>query len=194
PLISMASALAESGRPFTFHYAGRSAGVMAWLERLGALFGPALAPHFDDRTPIDLQAVAAAARDHALYICGPKGMIDATRAAAEAAGIPPERIHVELFTTPASSSGDTAFEVELASDGRVIPVAPGQSIIEALEQAGVDLIYDCQRGDCGICQTGVISGIPDHRDVVLSEAERASGKVMQICVSRAKSPRLVLDI
>ena len=55
-------------------------------------------------------------------------------------------------------------------------------------------MYDCQRGDCGICQTDVISGTPDHRDVVLSEDERASGKVMQICVSRAKSERLVLDI
>ena len=63
-----------------------------------------------------------------------------------------------------------------------------------LEEGGVHLIYDCQRGDCGICQTDIVEGEPDHRDVVLSDAERESGKVMQICVSRAKSPRLVLDI
>ena len=86
-----------------------------------------------------------------------------------------------------------SFEVEI-SDGQVFTVPPGQSIIEVLEAAGVDVMYDCQRGDCGICQTDVISGEPDHRDVVLSDDERASGKVMQICVSRAKSARLVLDI
>jgi len=63
-----------------------------------------------------------------------------------------------------------------------------------LVAGGVDVMYDCQRGDCGICQCDVLSGAPDHRDVVLSEAERAAGNVMQICVSRAKSPRLVLDI
>ena len=63
-----------------------------------------------------------------------------------------------------------------------------------LEEHDVDVLYDCQRGDCGICQCDVIEGLPDHRDVVLSEAERAAGDVMQICVSRAKSARLVLDI
>lgn len=63
-----------------------------------------------------------------------------------------------------------------------------------LEEEGVDLIYDCQRGDCGICQTTVLSGIPDHRDVILTDDERAANDVMQICVSRAKSDRLVLDL
>ena len=73
-----------------------------------------------------------------------------------------------------------------------IPV--GKTIVEVLDAAGIDIMFDCQRGDCGICQTDVISGTPDHRDVILSDDERASGEVMQICVSRAKSPRLVLDI
>ena len=66
--------------------------------------------------------------------------------------------------------------------------------IQALEAAGLDVLYDCQRGDCGICQCGVIEGVPDHRDVILSDDEKASNKVMQICVSRAKSERLVLDL
>ena len=125
-------------------------------------------------------------------------MIDAARACAETAGIDGSRVHIELFDNAAASAteegGDDAFEVEVASTGQVFNVAPGQSIIEALEAGGVDLIYDCQRGDCGICQTDVVSGDPDHRDVVLSDDERSGGKVMQICVSRAKTARLVLDI
>ena len=86
------------------------------------------------------------------------------------------------------------FEVEISDTGQVVTVGADQSIIEALEAAGVDVMYDCQRGDCGICQCDVISGTPDHRDFVLSDAEKAAGNVMQICVSRAKSDRLVLDI
>jgi vanillate O-demethylase ferredoxin subunit len=76
----------------------------------------------------------------------------------------------------------------------VIQVKADQSIIGALEEAGLDLLYDCQRGDCGICQCDVISGEPDHRDIILTDEEKASNTVMQICVSRAKSKRLVIDI
>ncbi|MCE8518097.1 oxidoreductase [Ruegeria pomeroyi] len=192
PLISMATELAASGRVFTFHHAGRSAGDMAYVDRLAAAFGDRYHPHYDDTAPLDLNTLMAGLTDHVLYICGPKGMIDAARAAAEAAGI--ADIHVELFTNAAPSAGDSAFEIEIASSGQVITVAPDQTIIEALEAAGLDPLYDCQRGDCGICQTEVIAGTPDHRDVVLSQAERDSGKVMQICVSRALSARLVLDL
>ena len=88
----------------------------------------------------------------------------------------------------------TRSRVELASTGQVFTIPVGRTIIEILEENGFDVMYDCQRGDCGICQTEVIEGTPDHRDVVLTEEERASGRVMQICVSRAKSVRLLLDL
>lgn len=194
PLISMATALRAQSRPFVFHYSGRSADAMAWLDRLRDTFGADFHAHFDDTAPLDLAALMAGLAGHALYICGPKGMIEAARSAAEAAGIAPADIHVELFTSAAPAASDSAFEVEIASSGQVITVEAGQTIIEALEAAGLDPLYDCQRGDCGICQTEVIAGTPDHRDVVLSQAERDSGKVMQICVSRALSARLVLDL
>ena len=109
-------------------------------------------------------------------------------------GVPSHDIHVELFATPTADQDDAAFEVEIASTNEVITVAPGTTIIDVLNAAGHDVMYDCQRGDCGICQVNVLDGTPDHRDVVLSDAEKKSGKVMQICVSRAKSARLVLDI
>lgn len=91
-------------------------------------------------------------------------------------------------------AGDTPFEVVLDSTGESYLVPPGKTILEVLIEAGVDPIHDCTRGECGICQVAVIEGIPDHRDFVLSDAEKASGKVMQICISRSKTPRLVIDL
>lgn len=194
PLISMATALQADGREFRFHYAGRNRDAMACLDRITNVFGAQVQAHFDDEAPVDLTALMAGAGAHQIYICGPKGMIDAARNAAEAAGIPADQIHVELFTAPETGNGDTSFEVEIASTGQVFSVPADKTIVEALEEGGMDLMVDCQRGDCGICQTDVISGTPDHRDVVLSQSERDSGKVMQICVSRALSDRLVLDL
>ena len=195
PLISMATHLMRTGRSFTFVYTARSRDVMGFSTLLDSHFGSALRLHFDDTDPLDLGTLMADfAPDTHLYICGPRGMIDAARTAATTIGLPETQIRVELFSNTATAIGDTSFEVEISSTGQVFDIPPGQSIIEVLEDAGVDLVYDCQRGDCGICQTDVISGIPDHRDVVLTQAERESGKLMQICVSRAISPRLVLDL
>ncbi|MBG6178424.1 vanillate O-demethylase ferredoxin subunit [Labrenzia sp. EL_208] len=195
PLISMATRLQSQGRSFALHYSARTSSRMGFADQLKSAFGEASHFYFDDTEPLDLSELmqAQTAGSH-VFICGPKGMIDAARTAAAAAGIPGDAVHVELFSTPEVQTGDSAFEIEVHDTGQVVSVAPDQTIIEALEEAGLDVMYDCQRGDCGICQTDVISGTPDHRDVVLSDAEKASGKVMQICVSRAKSARLVLDI
>jgi ferredoxin len=89
---------------------------------------------------------------------------------------------------------DTAIEVVLKRSGLTFIVPPDKSILQVLIEEAVDPMYDCQRGECGICQVTVLEGIPDHRDHILSESERAENNVMQICVSRAKTPRLVLDL
>lgn len=194
PIISMATALHHCGQSFALHYSGRNRAAMAYADDLILHFGDTAQIYTDDETPLDMAAVIANLGQAHLYICGPKGFIDAARSAAEQAGVSADRVHVELFTSPEAANTDTPFEVEIASTGQVVTIPTDQTIVEALEEAGVDVMYDCQRGDCGICQTTVISGEPDHRDVVLSEAERAAGDVIQICVSRAKSARLVLDI
>ncbi|WP_233192818.1 PDR/VanB family oxidoreductase [Acidimangrovimonas sediminis] len=197
PILSMAGALKAGGRPFRLYYFGRAEGELAFLPDLATLCGDSLTTGYDSVDgPPDLGAILAATPAGAdLYVCGPGGMIEAMKTAWAEEGRPAERLHYELFTaTPPPAAGDQPFEVEIASTGKVVTVAPAQTIIEALEEAGVDVVYDCQRGDCGICQTGVISGVPEHRDVVLSDEEKASNKVMQICVSRAVSPRLVLDL
>ena len=107
---------------------------------------------------------------------------------------PQRRLHFEIFTAPEEKSGDAGFEVELKNSGRVYEIPACKTILDVLLEAGEDPMHDCKRGDCGICQTTVIEGIPDHRDYILSESEKASNKVMQICISRAKTKRLVLDL
>jgi ferredoxin len=89
---------------------------------------------------------------------------------------------------------DQAFEVVLKSTGESFHIPVGKSILDVLIEAGKDPLYDCKRGECGICQVGVIDGVPDHRDFILSDAQKAAGKLMQICVSRSKTSRLVLDL
>lgn len=197
PIASMASALLRQDREFALHYSGRAQGGLAFIEALRELLGERLTEHYDDLNGghLDVDAVLSAADPEShLYVCGPKPMIEAVQRTARKQGWPEERIHFEVFTPPVAQSGDRAFEVEIASTGECFTIPVGQSIIEVLEAAGQDLIYDCQRGDCGICQTDVVSGEPDHRDVVLTDSEKAEGKVMQICVSRARSAKLVLDL
>lgn len=195
PMISMATKLQQQACPFQLHYTARDTSRMGFSNALNAAFGDAVSLYIDDANAVDLtMLMSAQAPNTKVYLCGPRGMIDAARSAALNAGLAEDAIHIELFSTPDTQEGDVAFEVEISSTGQVVKVEADQTIIEALEAAGVDVMYDCQRGDCGICQCDVISGTPDHRDVVLSDDERASGKVMQICVSRAKSARLVIDV
>lgn len=196
PILSMAAELKKRGLPFGVHYAGRTRSGLAFVSRMREICGDVLSLHYDDdESRLDIgAALDRVAADAHLYVCGPSGMIDAVKANAAEQGFSAERIHSELFKSDADAFANTAFEVEVHSTGQVVTVGAGQTIIEALEEAGLDPLYDCRRGDCGICQCGVISGIPDHRDVILTDEEKASNKVMQICVSRARSARLVLDL
>ena len=194
PMISMASALFAANQDVSLIFAGRSEADMAYCAELRKALGDNLHLHFDDKSGVmDLDGVIAKLGQSHLYICGPRKMIDAAREKADIAKIAPERIHFELFEAAKPVGGDVAFEVEI-NDGTVFEIPPDKTIIEVLVENDVDVMYDCQRGDCGICQCDVLEGVPDHRDAVLSQSERDSGDVMQICVSRAKSSRLVLDI
>jgi ferredoxin-NADP reductase len=197
PIISMAAELCSRGQAFAFHYCGRSRNALALVEPLQALCGDALTIHCDDEpeTAVDLATlVQSAPADGYIYVCGPRGMIEAVRERAHDAGFDKDHVRFELFSKHDEQVAGGSFEVEISSTGQVFTIPPDKSIIEVLEEEGIDLIYDCQRGDCGICQTGVLEGIPDHRDVILTDDERAANDVMQICVSRAKSDRLVLDL
>ena len=197
PITSMAAQRKAERRPVRLHYAGRSRSLMAFVPELQALLGGDLVLHADDEAgaPLDVDAVLdACTPDDQIYVCGPKVMLDTVLAKTQARGWTHERVHFELFTTPVVEAGDRPVEVVLAQSGRTVTVPANQTILDCLIEHGCDPLFDCKRGECGVCSTAVIEGEPEHRDYFLSDAEKKSGKVMQICVSRARSARLVLDL
>ncbi|TSD56019.1 oxidoreductase [Variovorax sp. KBS0712] len=197
PLASMAARRRAEGAAVRMHYAGRSRDLMAFLPELQALLGDDLRVHADAEAgaPLDIDALldAVPAGDR-LYVCGPKVMLDAVLARTQARGWEHDRVHFELFTEPVVEEGDQPFEVELAQSGQRFTVPVGQSILDCLIEHGCDPMFDCKRGECGVCAVPVIEGEIDHRDYVLTAREKAEGTVMQICISRAKGARLVLDL
>jgi len=195
PIRSMIHAAEREGRPWRLHYAARSRGHAAFLEDLAA-HGPERVRFWFDAEgePLDLaRALAGAGPDCTLLCCGPTGLMEAVRAVT--AGWPEERVRFEWFAPPVvAPTGGGAFEVELRRSGRTVPVPAGRSILDALLDAGFDAPFSCNEGVCGCCETTVIEGAIDHRDVLLSTAERNAGRTMMICVSRALGHRLVLDL
>lgn len=197
PLASMAAARRAAGLPVRMLYAGRSRALMAFLPELQALLGGSLAVHADEDqgTPLDVAALLDGCADgDQLYVSGPRALLDAVLAAVDARGWPRERVHFELFAAPVAAAGERPIELVLAQSGRRLTVPADQSILDCLIAHGCDPLYDCKRGECGVCAVPVLEGEIEHRDAVLSPAERAAGTCMQICVSRAKGARLVLDL
>ena len=113
--------------------------------------------------------------------------------AARRHGVADERVHFEYFAADVSKTGK-AFTVKLAKTGGEVEVGAEETILEALEAKGLMLEKSCLSGVCGSCATRVLDGVPDHRDLVLTEAEKAGNRVMTICCSRAISPTLTLDL
>jgi len=149
----------------------------------------------DEAGPLDLPGLLGEPdEDTAVYCCGPEPLLVAVE--EHCARWPVGALHTERFSAkPGAADGPAAsFEVELAQTGTTLVVPPGRSILGVVEGCGVAVLSSCQEGTCGTCETVVLSGIPDHRDSVLTDQERSANEVMMICVSRACSPRLVLDL
>ncbi|WP_442907429.1 PDR/VanB family oxidoreductase [Hydrogenophaga sp. BPS33] len=200
PIRCMFNALREAGREVTLLYSARSRQNAAFADELAQQ--PGVRFHFDDEAggPPDLeQLMAHAPQETHFYCCGPSPMLSAYEQTGARLSIAAERVHLERFSpaedAPAvSQAGDGVFTVELAQSGMSVDVVPGQSVLDALLDAGADAPYSCREGICGACETTVLEGTPDHRDSVLSDSERAQGKTMMICVSRCAGQRLVLDL
>lgn len=199
PFLAMAAALNAQRRPWTLHYSCRSRSRAAFLHELDALAAEGhgrLICHFDDENDgglLDIAAIVASAAQGAhFYCCGPAGMLAAYRGACDR--VPPNRVHFEYFSWDAEIASEGGFDVVLARSGRRIGIPAGNTILDTLESAGISVPYSCQQGICGACEVKVLSGTPDHRDMLLSDAERASNETMLICCSGAHSDELVLDL
>lgn len=191
PILPMLDAARALSSDWSLLYGGRSRTSMAFVAELTERH-PAARLTFATG-PLDLDGYLADLRPGELvYACGPASLLTAVEAR-----VPASALRVERFTaTPADTAGDTSFQVELARSGLLLTVPPGRSVLEAVRQAGVEVLYSCTEGTCGTCETDVLAGDPEHRDTVLTEAERAAGETMMICVSRCRTPggRLTLDL
>jgi vanillate monooxygenase ferredoxin subunit len=198
PLLSMARVLARRGDHFRLLYLARSARHMAFAEavdRLGeAKVVKYLTQQGDCAQRLDpAQLIGALVPGRHIYVCGPRSLIQDTLAAARRLGYADESLHFELFNA-GPRAGETAFEVELARSRVRFTVEPGRTILEEAHKRGIFPSSDCTRGECGSCLTRVIEGQPLHRDVYLTDAEKATNDFMTICCSRSRSSRLVLDL
>jgi len=199
PLLPMIRRLVALGRSCELHYAARTRPAAAFLEVLDALrCGTQAKVHlnFDQEEGgrmLYLRAIVdKAPPDAHLYCCGPAPMLEAFALAT--AGRPSGEVHVEHFQAKEKPAADGGFEVRLARSNRTIAVEAGKTILNALLDAGIAVNYACAEGVCGTCETRVIEGIPDHRDLFLGKDEQAANRTMMICCSGAKSRMLVLDL
>ncbi|MGE3525261.1 MAG: 2Fe-2S iron-sulfur cluster-binding protein [Gemmatimonadales bacterium] len=195
PILSMVRALAQAGRGFELHYAARTPARMAFREEIEALAGGTAHfyhTHVEQPRPLDLEALLATPGPGAhAYVCGPPGLIRAVTSLGAEAGWPRGRIHSESFG-PKRRAGDLPIEVCLERSALTLQVAPGETILDAILDAGVWAPSECRRGECASCMTRVVAGEPDHRDICLTPELQKT--YMCPCVSRAHSSHLTLDL
>ena len=198
PMIAMAHTLHLRGADFELHYCARSRSRSAFLAELAsAPFADRVQTHFDDESleqRLDLARVLGpgAVGTH-LYTCGPAGFMDWVIAGARERGYAEDHIHKEYFQVAVDTRGED-FAVVAARSNRSVRVAAGQSILDALAQVGIKIEISCEQGVCGTCVCEVLEGEPDHRDVYLTDEEKAANDQILVCCSRARSKKLVLDI
>ena len=194
PFMAQIKQLERFNGNWELHYACRNAALGSYVDELTGHHPNEVSVYYDDeKQAIDLAGLldGQPLGTH-IYVCGPKGMIDWVRKTAAAAGWPREGIHYEEFLAPQPGK---PFEVKLAVSNKVIQVGEQESLLEAMERAGVDAPYLCRGGACGQCETNVIdySGNFIHRDHWLEDDEHQSGKKIMPCVSRFEGKTLVLD-
>jgi ferredoxin-NADP reductase len=196
PIIPMIAAVAAAGRRWRLVYGGRRRASMAFLGELRRYHGNVTIHPEDTSGLLPLDSLLADPRPGMLvYCCGPEPLLAA--AEGRCSSWPDGSFHCERFAPKPVGPGsrtDREIVVELKRSRLQLAVPPGESILEALKQAGIGPPFSCEEGTCGTCETTILEGVADHRDSLLTEAEREAGKTMMICVSRALSDRLVLDI
>jgi vanillate O-demethylase ferredoxin subunit len=196
PIYSMALALAEVQADFRVLYAARRAEDLALADDLRDRIGDRLQVFIDERDErIDLAAeIGRLDIDGELYVCGPMRLLDATKAAWRAHGRPMDRLRFETFGNSGRFASE-AFSVRIPHLERTIEVPANQTILAALDAAGIDMISDCRRGECGLCAVTILDarGVVDHRDVFFSAVEHRTNKKLCVCVSRLVGGTVTID-
>ena len=191
-LVAMAAELKRRGARYRVVHVARSRGRLAFADELQREHGDRLTVHLDDEHGrFDVQAlVDGLGADAELYLCGPIPLLDAAKRAWVHAGRPPSRLRFESFGSSGRFAPE-AFRVRVPRLGLDVVVPPDGSLLDTLERSGAEVMYDCRRGECGLCTVEVVGleGVLDHRDVFLSDEQHAAGGRLQACVSRAVSAR-----
>ncbi|SFF74554.1 PDR/VanB family oxidoreductase [Blastococcus tunisiensis] len=195
PLLPMVHQAELLGADWRLLYGGRRRASMAFLDDLAAYGDRVLVRPEEEFGLLDLAGFLGDPRPGVrLYSCGPAPLLAAMETVT--AGWPRYALRTERFLAEERGAPvrTTPFEVELARTGVTVTVPPGVSVLDAVGEAGVEVLSSCRQGICGTCECGVLAGDPDHRDSLLDDEERAAGDTMYICVSRSRSDRLVLDL
>ena len=194
PIYAMAQSLSTRGESWDLHYCARSPGHAAFHSELEALAGGKVTPHFSEAPTLDVTGLLRTHADVTLrYWCGPQGLRQAVETAA--AHWPAGHVHFEWFAANAAAwPPNQPLEVSLARTGRTLHVPADRTVLQVLRENGVDVPCACEEGVCGTCETAVLAGEPQHRDMLLSAEERAANRTMMVCVSRANSSHLLLDL
>lgn len=197
PLLPMIELTAARGAHVSVHYAYSGDAPVAFVERLAATGAPVHLYPSGDADRLDLPTLFSGEIPGTLvYSCGPERMLTELTELLPAEVLRTESFDPAPAQPAAAPSGDTASttcSVQLGVDGAVVEVAADESVLDALQRAGADVMWSCREGTCGSCEVGVLSGEIDHRDNILLDEERAEGKCFFPCVSRPIS-KAVLDL
>ena len=195
PILPMIDHAERVGASWRLLYGGRRAGSMAYRDELAAYGDRVSVLPEDEHGLLPLaERLAEPVERGQVYACGPPPLLAALATAC--AAWPDHAVRTERFTAAevAEPALSVPFEVELARTGRRVTVDPGTTVLEAVTRAGATVLSSCRQGTCGTCETGVLAGVPDHRDSVLDDHDRENGDCMMVCVSRSRTERLVLDL
>lgn len=193
PILAMVRQAEREGTDWRLVYGGRTRNSMAFVDELERYGDRVLLVPEDEGGLLDLPALLGTPEPNTeIYCCGPTGLLDAIQRLCES--WPAGSLHLERFSGAIIEGPTDAFTVVAERSGVVCSVSADQSIVDALAGVGIIIPTSCREGLCGTCETKVLDGVPDHRDLLLGDAEREAGTSMLICVSRSNGPRLVLDL
>jgi vanillate O-demethylase ferredoxin subunit len=194
PMLSMIARLEALGRPWELHYVARRRELAGYIDLVDRYLPVEVV--FDGEPggqSLDMQGIIASAPPDAhIYCCGPSGMLKTFEVMT--ASRPPGTAHVEYFSADAEIASDGGYVIELRRSGKTVEVQAGETMLDALLSAGVEVGFACSEGVCGSCRVGVLDGVPDHRDYFLTSEEKTANRSVMVCCSGSRTPKLVLDL